>query len=64
VTRFGELAGSDQGRYERLADTLVGHGVWVARRGIWYVSAAHTPADAAETLGRVDAAFGEFSRAG
>jgi hypothetical protein len=36
----------------------------VARRGIWYVSAAHTPADAAETLGRIDAAFGEFSRAG
>lgn len=64
MTRFGELAGSDPGRYERLADTLVGHGVWVARRGIWYVSAAHTPADAAETLRRIDAAFGEFSRAG
>jgi len=64
VTRPQELAATDPGRYERLADTLVGHGVWVARRGIWYVSAAHTPADAAETLGRVDAAFGEFSRAG
>jgi glutamate-1-semialdehyde 2,1-aminomutase len=61
MTRFADLAGSDPGRYERLASTLIGHGVWVARRGIWYVSAAHTSADVAQTLERVHAAFREFA---
>lgn len=57
VTRFGELADSDPARYGRLADALIGHGVWVARRGIWYVSAAHTEADVTESLDRISRAF-------
>ncbi len=64
MTRYQELAGSDPGRYERLASTLIDAGVWVARRGIWYVSAAHTSADVAETMERIDTAFREFSAAG
>jgi glutamate-1-semialdehyde 2,1-aminomutase len=32
----------------------------VARRGIWYVSAAHTEADVAETLDRAEQAFRSF----
>jgi glutamate-1-semialdehyde 2,1-aminomutase len=62
VTRFRDLAGSDPARYGRLADALIGHGVWVARRGIWYVSAAHTEADVSESLDRIGRAFEAFSR--
>jgi glutamate-1-semialdehyde 2,1-aminomutase len=60
VTRYRELARSDPDRYARLADALISHGVWVARRGIWYVSAAHTEADVAETLDRIGLAFAAF----
>ena len=49
MTRYRDLARSDPARYAGLADALIGHGVWVARRGIWYVSAAHTEADVTET---------------
>ena len=61
VTRYRDLARTDPARYARLADTLIGHGVWVARRGIWYVSAAHTEADVSETLNRLERAFRAFS---
>jgi glutamate-1-semialdehyde 2,1-aminomutase len=33
----------------------------VARRGIWYVSAAHTDADVTETLDRIESAFKIFN---
>ena len=61
MTRYRDLARSDPDRYGRLADALIGHGVWVARRGIWYVSAAHTEADVSETLDRIEPAFRAFS---
>jgi hypothetical protein len=35
--------------------------VWVARRGIWYVSAVHAEADVSETLSRIERAFRAFS---
>lgn len=60
VTRYRDLAGSDPDRYARLADALIAQRVWVARRGIWYVSAAHTEADVAETLDRAEQAFRSF----
>jgi glutamate-1-semialdehyde 2,1-aminomutase len=60
VTRYRDLARSDPERYARLADALIAQRVWVARRGIWYVSAAHTEADVAETLDRVGRAFTAF----
>lgn len=60
VTRYRDLAGGDPDRYARLADALIGQRVWVARRGIWYVSAAHTETDVAETLDRAERAFRAF----
>jgi glutamate-1-semialdehyde 2,1-aminomutase len=60
VTRYRDLARSDPERYARLADALIAQRVWVARRGIWYVSAAHTEADVAETLDRAEQAFRTF----
>jgi glutamate-1-semialdehyde 2,1-aminomutase len=36
--------------YQRLAAELIDRGVWVSRRGNWYVSAAHTEDDVAHTL--------------
>jgi glutamate-1-semialdehyde 2,1-aminomutase len=60
VTRYRDLAGGDPDRYARLADALIAQRVWVARRGIWYVSAAHTEADVAETLDRAEQAFRSF----
>jgi glutamate-1-semialdehyde 2,1-aminomutase len=61
MTRYRDLDRTDPARYARLADTLIGHGVWVARRGIWYVSAAHTEADVSETVSRIERAFRAFS---
>lgn len=55
------LAGRDLARYERLAAHLVRNGVWVAGRGIWYVSAAHGAAELDETLRRVEAAFSTWT---
>lgn len=46
--------------YARLSRLFTEHGVWVAARGIWYVSAAHTRDDVAETLGRVGHAMERF----
>jgi glutamate-1-semialdehyde 2,1-aminomutase len=60
-TRYRQLKQGDAVRYARLADALIDQGVWVARRGIWYVSAAHTQADVAETMDRVHAAFEAFT---
>jgi glutamate-1-semialdehyde 2,1-aminomutase len=64
VTRYDQLQQNNPGRYARLADSLIDHGVWVARRGIWYMSAAHTEADVKETANRIEAAFEAFDSAG
>lgn len=64
ITRYRQLQDADAGRYGRLADTLIGQGVWVARRGIWYVSAAHTAAGISETADRIEFAFQIFTAAG
>jgi len=53
----------DLARYERLADRLVENGLWVARRGVWYVSAAHGQPELDEALRRFDASLRqEFGR--
>jgi glutamate-1-semialdehyde 2,1-aminomutase len=57
---YDDLLALDAARYGTLAKVLIEHGVWVAYRGIWYVSVAHGPADVSETLERVDAAFGAW----
>jgi glutamate-1-semialdehyde 2,1-aminomutase len=57
VTDYRSLQSRDAARYRKLADLLVDEGVWVAARGIWYVSAAHDDLAADVTLERVDAAL-------
>jgi glutamate-1-semialdehyde 2,1-aminomutase len=60
ATDARSLAALDGERYRRLAMVLVDHGVWVARRGIWYVSAAHGDREVQTALERVDAALATF----
>jgi glutamate-1-semialdehyde 2,1-aminomutase len=52
-----DLARYDVERYRALVDRLVDHGVWVARRGIWYVSVAHGEREVEIALERADAAL-------
>jgi glutamate-1-semialdehyde 2,1-aminomutase len=47
----------DLAGYAALAGRLAQHGLWVAGRGIWYVSAAHGEAELATALERFDAAL-------
>ena len=61
ITRYHQLQHIDQHRYRNLGRSLIDAGVWVAYRGIWYLSAAHTERDVDETLDRVDSAFAAFS---
>lgn len=55
------LAGFDQARYSALSKVLVDHGVWIAGRGIWYVSAAHGERELDAVLERTDRAFAAFA---
>jgi glutamate-1-semialdehyde 2,1-aminomutase len=47
----------DPARYRKLAELLWDEGVWVAARGIWYLSAAHGDRELDSTLERVAAAL-------
>ncbi len=60
VTDFRSLQTRDGELYRRLADALVREGVWVARRGVWYVSAAHGEPEVEITLERAEAALGRI----
>ncbi len=60
VTDYRSLQTRDADRYRKLADALVAEGVWVARRGVWYVSAAHGEEEVEVTLERAEAALGRF----
>jgi len=51
------LAAFDSDRYRTLVDRLVDHGVWLTRRGIWYVSAAHGEREVEAALDRLDDAL-------
>ena len=51
----------DRGAYVRLSRALVDAGVWVAGRGIWYLSAAHDDASIDTALERASAAFRAFA---
>ena len=57
VHDFMELQRLDLGAYSDFVATLVEHGVWVAGRGIWYVSAAHGDQELTAVLERLDAAL-------
>jgi glutamate-1-semialdehyde 2,1-aminomutase len=57
VHDFGGLRRLDAEGYRRLAERLIAAGVWVAARGIWYVSAAHAERELEVTLERVAGAL-------
>jgi glutamate-1-semialdehyde 2,1-aminomutase len=59
LTRYAQLQSVDQDRYGRLASDLIAAGIWVAYRGIWYVSAAHTLGDVEETVKRFETAVSD-----
>lgn len=50
----------DQQRYAAFAHLLASHGVWVAPRGVWYISAAHGESELRDASARVDDALTEF----
>jgi len=52
-----DLARLDQARYRRLVTLLIENGVWVAGRGIWYLSAAHDDHEIEVTLDRAEVAL-------
>lgn len=54
------LTAWDQDRYQRFADLLLDKGVRVLRRGLWYLSAAHTAEDIETTLRAADAVCKQF----
>lgn len=56
VEDYRGLMELDLKRYQRFTQRLCDEGVWVAGRGIWYVSAAHGPRE-------LDAALERFDRA-
>jgi glutamate-1-semialdehyde 2,1-aminomutase len=57
ATDVRSLSTFDMPRYRSLVDRLVDQGVWVARRGIWYVSTAHGEREVEVALERTDAAL-------
>jgi glutamate-1-semialdehyde 2,1-aminomutase len=57
------LARLDRTRYAAFTRELADAGVWVAGRGIWYVSAAHGEHELQATLDRVDTALRRFTAA-
>jgi glutamate-1-semialdehyde 2,1-aminomutase len=61
VFDYREFSQLDHSAYAAFARVLADTGVWVAGRGIWYVSAAHGPAELQEALERVDAALQRFT---
>ncbi|MGO4856312.1 aspartate aminotransferase family protein [Arthrobacter sp. 2MCAF14] len=62
ITDYEQMLALDPTRYGEFAEQLIKHGVWVAYRGIWYVSGAHSPADVEETLERIEPVFARASR--
>jgi glutamate-1-semialdehyde 2,1-aminomutase len=57
VYDFRDVQALDTARYKRLAARLVEEGVWVAARGIWYLSAAHGERELEVTLERAERAL-------
>lgn len=53
VDSYRQLARFDGTQYAAFARALIDHGVWVAGRGVWYLSAAHNDLDIDETLERI-----------
>lgn len=61
VVDYRSLQKLDLARYTELASVLVEHGIWVTGRGVWYVSAAHGPAELDAVLTRFKAALTDWA---
>jgi glutamate-1-semialdehyde 2,1-aminomutase len=61
VHNAATLGRLDLAGYAELTAGLVCHGLWVMRRGIWFVSAAHGEPELKRTLHRFEAALAEVS---
>ena len=57
VRDYRSVKALDAARYRKLAELLWDEGVWVAARGIWYLSAAHGDRELDMTLERVASAL-------
>lgn len=57
VEDYRGLLQLDLARYNRFTRVLAANGLWVAGRGIWYVSAAHGPRELEAALERMDLAL-------
>lgn len=60
ITTYERAQSLDTKRYGEFARRLIDLGVWIAYRGIWYVSAAHSVLDVDETVERIAPAFSEL----
>ncbi|WP_222851109.1 aspartate aminotransferase family protein [Phytoactinopolyspora mesophila] len=60
VTDYRSLQQLDLMSYARFAQALVEHGVLVAARGVWYVSASHGREELSLALGRISRAMSEW----
>ncbi|WP_312869033.1 aspartate aminotransferase family protein [Amycolatopsis pithecellobii] len=60
VTDYRSLQQLDLARYEQLSRVLVEHGIWVAGRGVWYVSASHGERELEVALTRFDKALTDW----
>ncbi|MBB5791651.1 aspartate aminotransferase family protein [Jiangella mangrovi] len=60
VVDYRSLQRLDLARYEQFADKLIDNGVWVAPRGVWYVSACHGPAELDAALTRFGKTLAEW----
>jgi glutamate-1-semialdehyde 2,1-aminomutase len=52
-----DILACDGARYAALSRELIRNGVWVAARGVWYISAAHGSSELADSEERIDRAF-------
>jgi len=58
-----DLLATDSARYAALSQELIRAGIWVAARGVWYVSAAHGESELADSADRIDRAFAAHAAA-
>lgn len=56
---YADLQHLDLQRYHQLTTVMAQHGLWVAGRGIWYVSTTHGDKELGTALDRLDAALTE-----
>jgi glutamate-1-semialdehyde 2,1-aminomutase len=60
VTDYRSLQNLDLAQYRAFSRSLVENGIWVAERGVWYVSASHGPAELDAALSRFDRTLREW----